>query len=121
MGGKCLSNDREKQKKGMAKICFLIFPYTLIRIKITLFYGIDYFLRRSGGYREYYIFINIFFNSETLKYSFALVKYNHRIYGADNTRNWHIHPFDNPESHEDSSEISLKDFLNTLSLNKDKW
>lgn len=67
------------------------------------------------------IFINLFYNAGTLKYSFALVKDNRRVFGADNTRKWHVHPFDNPDIHEESGEISLKDFLDTLASNRDKW
>ena len=66
-------------------------------------------------------FLNIFYNSETLKFSFALIKNGKRIYGADNTKNWHIHPFDNPDGHVETTEISLVKFLETLTSNRDKW
>ena len=66
-------------------------------------------------------FINIFYNAETAKYSFALIKHNRRIFGVDNTRNWHIHPFENPESHIETVEMSLSDFLEMLASNKGKW
>jgi hypothetical protein len=59
-------------------------------------------------------FINIFYNAETLKYSFALVRNNKRIFGADNTRNWHIHPFENPDSHLETTEMSLADFFKPM-------
>lgn len=66
-------------------------------------------------------FISIFYNAETYKYSFALIKENKRILGANNARNWHIHPFESPDSHIESSEMSLSDFLNVLASNRDKW
>lgn len=66
-------------------------------------------------------FVNIFYNAETSKYSFALIKNGQRIYGADNTKNWHIHPFDSPDTHMETIEISLGEFLETLALNRDKW
>lgn len=66
-------------------------------------------------------FINIFYNAETLKYSFALIKNNQRIFGVDNTKKWHIHTFEEPESHSESGSISLSDFLRILESNKDKW
>ena len=66
-------------------------------------------------------FINIFYNAETLKYSFALIKNDRRIFGVDNARNWHIHPFENPDNHEETNNISLKDFLDILYSNKEKW
>ena len=66
-------------------------------------------------------FFNIFYNAETSKYSFALIKNGKRIYGADNTKNWHIHPFDNPDAHIETRKISLVEFLETVASNKDKW
>lgn len=66
-------------------------------------------------------FINIFYNAETLKYSFVLVRNNKRIFGIDNTKNWHTHPFENPESHLETTEMSLADFIKMLEFNKDKW
>lgn len=66
-------------------------------------------------------FINIFYNAQTVKYSFALIKYGKRVFGADNARSWHIHSFDNPDGHEDSSDISLREFLDILNISTEKW
>lgn len=66
-------------------------------------------------------FINIFYNAETAKHSFALIKQGKRIFGIDNTRNWHIHPFENPENHLETTNTSLLGFLDVLASNKDKW
>lgn len=66
-------------------------------------------------------FINVFYNAETSKYSFALIKNNKRIFGVDNTKRWHIHPFENPESHTETTVMSLLDFFKILESNKDKW
>ncbi|MDD5434088.1 MAG: hypothetical protein PH343_01535 [Nitrospira sp.] len=66
-------------------------------------------------------FIEIFFNSETDKHSFALIKNKARIYGADNTKDWHIHPFESPDAHIPSTAISFKEFIKTLEDNKDQW
>lgn len=66
-------------------------------------------------------FINIFYNADTLKYSFALIKNGKRIFGADNSRKWHVHPFDNPDSHKETDAIDLLEFLEMLKSNKDKW
>jgi len=66
-------------------------------------------------------FINIFYNAETSKYSFALIKNNKRIFGIDNTKRWHIHPFANPESHTEATAVDLLDFLRMVKANKDKW
>jgi hypothetical protein len=45
------------------------------------------------------LFVDIFFNAETSKTSFALIKEGQRIFGATNTRGRHLHPFGSPESH----------------------
>lgn len=66
-------------------------------------------------------FVNAFYNSETEKYSFALIRGNRRIFGADNTRKWHIHPFENPDSHIETTSVSFSAFLGMLSSDKDKW
>ena len=66
-------------------------------------------------------FINIFYNAETLKYSFALIGNSTRIFGIDNAITWHLHPFDNPESHVEISDGTIKMFLDMLVSNKDKW
>lgn len=50
-----------------------------------------------------------------------LLKNNKRIFGIDNTKNWHIYPFEDPESHIETTSISLLDFLEMLVSNKDKW
>ena len=67
------------------------------------------------------IFIEIFFNSDTDKHSFALIKNNARIYGVDNTRNWHLHSFENPDSHIPHHPTSFTDFIKHLEENKTKW
>ncbi len=66
-------------------------------------------------------FIHIFYNAETQKYSFVLIRENKRIFGADNTKEWHIHPFEDPASHIRSSSLDLKDFLDILFRESDKW
>lgn len=67
------------------------------------------------------VFINIFYNAETVKYSFALIKNGRRIFGADNARRWHIHPFDNPDNHKEINDISLAEFLDILNTDKERW
>ncbi len=66
-------------------------------------------------------FIETFFNSDTGKYSFALIKNNTRIFGIDNTKDWHIHPFESPEAHLPFHSISFKDFVEAIEENKSKW
>jgi hypothetical protein len=66
-------------------------------------------------------FVDVSFNAETGKTSFALIQNRQRILGADNTRGWHIHPFDSPESHHPCAEMSFEDFLRQVEQNKEKW
>jgi hypothetical protein len=67
------------------------------------------------------IFIEVFFNAETHKYSFALIKNDERIYGIDNTRGWHIHPFENSTSHSPTEETTFSQFIQVIKQTKDKW
>lgn len=58
------------------------------------------------------LFIDVFYNAESDKTSFALIESGAPIYGADNTMiGWHIHPLDNPNSHQSSEPISFDAFL----------
>jgi hypothetical protein len=65
-------------------------------------------------------FVDVFVNVETGKASFALIKDQQRIFGADNTRGWHLHPFASPESHHPCEEMSLENFLTQIEQNKDR-
>ncbi len=44
-------------------------------------------------------FIDAFHNEQTGTTAFTLIYEDRRIFGADNTGNWHIHPFNNPDLH----------------------
>lgn len=59
-----------------------------IKIRIELF---------VGGYVEAY------YNQETGTMSYAWIQEGARIFGADNTGGWHIHPFENPADHIETS------------------
>lgn len=45
-------------------------------------------------------FIDIFYNDQTDTTSYTLVRHGRRVFGADNTGGWHLHPFDDPERHD---------------------
>ena len=63
----------------------------------------------------YEAFIDVFYNSDTGKCSYALVEESTRVFGADNAFiGWHIHPFDNPNQHVPSSEVPFEKFLKTV-------
>jgi hypothetical protein len=60
----------------------------------------------SGG------FVDAFFNEQTGTIAFALIQEGKRIFGADNTGGWHVHPFDDPEKHEKlSGEMAFATFV----------
>ena len=59
-------------------------------------------------------FIEVYYNYENAKTSFALIKNNKRIFGADNLGFWHIHPLNKPEKHVKSNEIKLEDFVKEI-------
>ena len=67
------------------------------------------------------IFIEVFFNAETQKHSLALIKNDERIYGIDNTKGWHIHPFENPKSHLPTDEMTFSQFIQVIEQTKGKW
>ena len=73
---------------------------TVVKIRVALIYE---------------AFIDVFYNSDTGKCSYALIEASSRVFGADNTFiGWHIHPFDSPNHHIPSSEVSYEKFLKTI-------
>jgi len=44
-------------------------------------------------------FIDVFYNEQTSTLAFALIRQGRRVFGADNTGGWHVHPFVDPEQH----------------------
>jgi hypothetical protein len=57
-------------------------------------------------------FIDVFYNVDSGKCSYALIEEGARVFGADNAFvGWHIHPFDNPGEHLLSPEVSFAEFL----------
>lgn len=49
-------------------------------------------------------FIEVFYNEQTRRTAFTLIENQQRIFGADNTGDWHIHPFHDPNAHEPLEE-----------------
>lgn len=59
-------------------------------------------------------FIDLFYNSDTQTTAYTLIENQKRVFGSDNTGGWHIHPKNDPESHQPlKAPISLADFLET--------
>jgi len=66
-------------------------------------------------------FLEAFYNETTGKTSYAFIKDGKRIFGADNTEDWHWHPFEDPEVHIlATSAISFQQFLNEVEARM-KW
>lgn len=60
-------------------------------------------------------FIDVFYNADSGKCSYALIEAGARVFGVDNAFiGWHIHPFDNPGQHVSSTEVSFAEFLNSV-------
>jgi hypothetical protein len=57
------------------------------------------------------IFVNVFYNASTRKYSYALIKDGKRIFGYDNLKGWHKHPFEDPNNHLKCDEPTLEDIF----------
>ncbi len=56
--------------------------------------------------------VDVFYNQKTGKTSFAQIRGNRRIFGADNRKGWHWHARENPSQHiEAEREISFDEFL----------
>lgn len=62
-------------------------------------------------------FVDVYRNFETGKTAYAWIVEGERVYGADNTGGWHIHPFSDPEKHESSEKVGLKEFFERVSNN----
>ena len=67
------------------------------------------------------LFIDVFLNADTGKTSFALIKDGQRIFGADNTRAWHLHPFGSPERHCPCDATSFASFIRQVEENQARW
>lgn len=56
-------------------------------------------------------FIDVFYNGQTGTTAYSLIRGERRIFGADNTGGWHLHPKNNPDTHRKCNPVSFEDFL----------
>jgi hypothetical protein len=57
-------------------------------------------------------FVDAFYNQKTGKTAFAQVREGRRIFGADNRKGWHWHPYEDPSQHIASpGAITFEEFL----------
>jgi hypothetical protein len=62
-------------------------------------------------------FIDAFYNEQTSTTAYAFIWQERRIFGADNTGGWHIHPFVEPLYHEPlPGSMSFEDFVKAIEL-----
>lgn len=61
------------------------------------------------------LFIEVYFNSQNRRQSYALIKGEKRVFGCDNVGGWHWHPLVSPEAHEPCTcEPSLCEIFSRL-------
>lgn len=57
-------------------------------------------------------FVDVFYNEQTGTTAYALIQGGQRVFGADNTGGWHVHPFEEPTRHDSlSSAMSFAEFI----------
>ncbi len=106
----------------MASISLSEFEHTIASVcaksKIILFFTVIKATPTSMTIRVYLVnklFIDVFYNEVTSKTSYTLIENEQRIFGADNTGGWHLHPFENPTIHLSwSTDLSFCEFVNKI-------
>lgn len=56
-------------------------------------------------------FMDVFYNADTGKVSFAWIVGEQRVFGVDNTRGWHVHPLCDPVRHQAHPPMTFEEFL----------
>ena len=54
-------------------------------------------------------FVDVYFNEETQRTDYALIHKGERVYGVDNLKGWHCHPFQAVEQHLPCPEPSVQE------------
>jgi len=57
------------------------------------------------------VFLEIYFNSLNQKTSYALISNSIRIFGCDNYKFWHVHPFNKSTEHIECQEPSMEELF----------
>lgn len=61
------------------------------------------------------LFIEVYYNAENERQSYALISKGRRIFGCDNLLGWHYHPRENPKQHSFcQTEPSLEEIFTQL-------
>ena len=54
------------------------------------------------------LFVDVYFNADNARFDFSLIKEGDRVFGYDNLKSWHYHPFEDPNQHISCSQPSLR-------------
>jgi hypothetical protein len=62
-------------------------------------------------------FVQIYFNELTGTTAFAIIEKDIRIWGIDydNMRTWHLHPLENPDTHNEISPKTVAEIIDMIS------
>jgi hypothetical protein len=66
------------------------------------------------------MFLEVYYNEVTETMAFALIKEGKRVWGIDrdNIRDWHIHPVNEPETHESIRTLTVSEIVEKV---KEAW
>lgn len=59
-------------------------------------------------------FVDVYFNEETQRTDYALIHKGERVYGVDNLKGWHYHPFQAVERHLPCPEPSVQEVFEKM-------
>ena len=62
-------------------------------------------------------FVEAYYNQQTETVSYVLIRNGQRVFSADNTGGWHLHPFDDPSAHmptTDGCAVLFAEFLDAI-------
>jgi len=59
-------------------------------------------------------FVDVYFNEETQRTDYALIHKGDRVYGVDNLKGWHYHPFQAIEQHLPCPEPSVREVFEKM-------
>lgn len=65
------------------------------------------------------VFIAVRFNARNERMDFALIKNGKRIFGYDNLKEWHYHPFSDPSRHIPCGQPSIAQIIADIKKNYD--
>jgi hypothetical protein len=60
------------------------------------------------------LFIAVRYNARNERTDFALIHNNQRIFGYDNLKHWHYHPFKNPSRHISCDKPSINKIISDI-------